>query len=586
MRLSRNDDLTGKFICIIKRFSQLKKKMKVSQEPLSLTDILKDKTFTVPLYQREYSWSLDQVSDLFYDIIDTDNGGHFLGSLLLYKDGDTTKMEIVDGQQRVTTLFIFLYALLQNFEGSGKTKAIERIKTLLFVIDPDDLSDDFLGSDPRLETGKRDKKLFKSIVKGEDYSVHKDGRRKSHKNLTNTLDFFNSKLSEIQKDKGYNGIVNLTQQVIKSKFIVMTAEKQSDKLLLFKTINARGMELTQGDLIKNELCHNLNGYDIDEAIESWDEVRAKIEKNNGKLDTFLFHFINSLDKSQTYRQEMDKKRGVEKWNKKNYPPVPEKYVFDIYTSFIKELGPQKFLQNLLKASGNYTEFINPPGNKIYLSSIKAMGVNKCFPLFLNAVQKLNKSNFEKKLCNAIDSLTFRHSILRNDPKELERFYYQLSEEIKNDSTIDNIIAKIKAHSNFKDEEKFKSEFIQASPKSSVAKMILDRISRNHGESVDWTNKDVHIEHIMPQKPAGEWLLLSNKDNDEYKDYLNRLGNLTILQDKKNIRARNKDFNKKKEYYKESRLKITRDIKDYDIWNYDKILERQEYLYNEAENLWK
>ena len=160
MRLSRNDDLTGKFICIIKRFSQLKKKMKVSQEPLSLTDILKDKTFTVPLYQREYSWSLDQVSDLFYDIIDTDNGGHFLGSLLLYKDGDTTKMEIVDGQQRVTTLFIFLYALLQNFEGSGKTKAIERIKTLLFVIDPDDLSDDFLGSDPRLETGKRDKKLL------------------------------------------------------------------------------------------------------------------------------------------------------------------------------------------------------------------------------------------------------------------------------------------------------------------------------------------------------------------------------------------------------------------------------------------
>ena len=62
--------------------------------------------------------------------------------------------------------------------------------------------------------------------------------------------------------------------------------------------------------------------------------------------------------------------------------------------------------------------------------------------------------------------------------------------------------------------------------------------------------------------------------------------MTNLQDKKNIRARNKDFNKKKEYYKESRLKITRDIKDYDIWNYDKILERQEYLYNEAENLWK
>ena len=85
--------------------------MKVSQEPLSLTDILKDKTFTVPLYQREFSWSLDQVSDLFYDIMDTDDSGHFLGSLLLYNDENTTRMEIVDGQQRMTSLYASLNGL-------------------------------------------------------------------------------------------------------------------------------------------------------------------------------------------------------------------------------------------------------------------------------------------------------------------------------------------------------------------------------------------------------------------------------------------------------------------------------------------
>lgn len=102
--------------------------MKVSQEPLSLTDILKDKTFTVPLYQREYSWSLDQVSDLFYDIFETDDDGHFLGSLLLYKKENNSRMEIVDGQQRMTTLFILLFSILKTLEPSGKTKAIERVK--------------------------------------------------------------------------------------------------------------------------------------------------------------------------------------------------------------------------------------------------------------------------------------------------------------------------------------------------------------------------------------------------------------------------------------------------------------------------
>ena len=558
--------------------------MKVSQEPVSITDILKNKTFTVPLYQREYSWSLDQVSDLFYDMLESDNDGHFLGSLLLYNEDNNLRMEIVDGQQRMTTLFILLFSILKILEPSAKTKAIERVRTLLFVIDPNDLSDDFTGSEPRLETGKRDKKLFKAIIKDEDYSLHKDGRRKSHKNLTNTLDFFNLKLNEIQKEKGYDGIIEFTQQVIKSEFIVMTAEKQSDKLLLFKTINARGLDLNKGDLIKNELCHKLNGYDIDEAIENWDEVRSRIEKNNGDLDTFLFHFINSLDESQSFRQELDKKRGIDKWDKKNYPPVPEKYIFDVYSSLINDIGAETFIEKLLKLSEKYIDYINPASNKIYLNSLKAMGVNKCFPLLLNSVTKINDSNFDK-LCQAIESLTFRHSILRNDPKELERFYYQLAEEIKNDSTINAIIEKIKSHSNFKNEDRFKSEFIQASPKSSVTKMILDRIIRKHSESVNWANKDTHIEHIMPQKPAGEWLKLSDADFEEYKDYLNRLGNLTVLQDKKNIRARNQDFANKKKYYKESRLKITNELVNYDSWNYDKIIERQEYLYDQSKEIW-
>jgi uncharacterized protein with ParB-like and HNH nuclease domain len=558
--------------------------MKVSQEPIKISDILKDKTFTVPLYQREYSWNLEQVSDLYYDILEADDNGHFLGSLLLYQSDGNTKMEIVDGQQRVTTLFLLLFSLLKSLSGSEKTKAIERINSLLFIIDPNDLSDDITSSEPRLETGKRDRYLFKSIIRNEDYSAHKDGRRRSHKNLTNTLEFFNQRATEILKEQGLNGLTKFTERVIKSEFIVMTAEKQSDKLLLFKTINARGLELTQGDLIKNELCHNLGTYDIDEAIDNWDEVRSRIEKSNGNLDVFLFHYINSVDGCQELRQQLDKKRGVEKWEKKNYPPAPEKYVFDLYGELIIKSGPQRFLEELLIASNNYTTFINPSSDKIFLNSLKAMGVNKCFPLLLTSVRKLNSENFDK-ICKAIDSLTFRHSMLRKDPKELERFYYQLSELITGDSEVEATISKIKEHPNFKEEDKFKNEFIYASPKTSVSRMILDRITRKHSESVNWTNKDVHIEHIMPQKPMGEWKAIFDLDEYEYKDYLNRLGNLTILQDKKNIRARNKDFKDKKEYYKESRLTITKNLVNYNKWDYEEILKRQEYLYEQSKDIW-
>lgn len=558
--------------------------MKVSQEPIKISDILKDKTFNVPLYQREYSWNLEQVSDLYYDISDSEDDGHFLGSLLLFQTDNLKKMEIVDGQQRMTTLFLLLFSILKSLNGSDKTKAIERINSLLFVIDPNDLSNDISSSEPRLETGKRDKYLFKSIIRNEDFNAHKDGRKRSHKNLTNTLEFFDQKISEIVKEQGLNGLTKFTEKVIKSEFIVMTAEKQSDKLLLFKTINARGLELTQGDLIKNELCHNIIPYELDEAIDNWDEIRNRIERNNGNLDVFLFHYLNSIDECQGLRQQLDKRRGVEKWEKKNYPPAPEKYVFEIYGELISTVGPQKFIEDLLIASNNYTGFINPANSKIYLNSLKAMGVNKCFPLLLTAIRKLNGENFDK-VCKAVDSLTFRHSILRKDPKELERFYYQIGELIVDDSQIENVVSKIKEHQNFREEDKFKEEFILSSVKVSVSKMILDRITRKHSESVDWSNKDVHIEHIMPQKPMGEWKVLYDKDEFEYKDYLNRLGNLTILQDKKNIRARNKDFNDKKEYYKESRLTITKNLVDYSKWDYNEIVERQEYLYEQSKDLW-
>ena len=453
------------------------------------------------------------------------------------------------------------------------------------MVDPNDLSDDIHFSDPRLETGKRDKKLFKAIIRGDDYQIHKDGRRKSHKNLTNTLEFFKNRLSEIRNENGINGVIEFTEKVIKCQFVVMTAEQKSDKLLLFKTVNARGLDLTQGDLIKNELCHNIDDKDMDEAIENWDEMRGRIEKNNGKLDTFLFHYVNSIEYIQEERMSLDQRRGVEKWDKKNYPPVPEKYMFDIYSQVIIREGSEKFLDNILKSSSDYVEFINPSNDQVHLMSFKAMGVNKCFPLFLNTRRKLKEKNFFELVKN-IDSLTFRHSILRNDPKELERFYYVLSELIKSDETLDEGIEKIKNHQNFRDEDRFKNEFVVASPKASISKMILDRICRDMSESIDWSNKDTHIEHIMPQKAKGEWQILYNEDSDLYKDYLNRIGNLTILQDKKNIRARNKDFGDKKEYYKESRLYITKHLDDFSKWDYEEIDSRQEKLYELGKKIWE
>lgn len=561
--------------------------MKVTQEPTTLDKVLGDFNFQVPLFQREYSWELEQVSDLFYDIeSSSEEAGHFLGSILLHSsDGSKKLMEIIDGQQRLTTIFLILYSLKKALKNTEHTRAIETINNLLYqrskklsVIDT--------GEEPRLATGKRDRRLFRAILKGEVIDVHKDGRIKSHKLLVNALEnFLDIKIEKMKKDKGVDGVIEFADKVLSCEFIVMTSEKKSDKILLFKTLNARGIELSQADLIKNEVCNSPKGISEEEAVFLWDEMREILEKEKANIDVFLFHFINSLSESQALRKKIDERRNINK-EKDSYPPVSEKYIFDVYDEKLKSVSnTEEFLNAVKKAAQDYAEIYNPSDDRLSLVGLKTMSITKCYPLLLRGKEVLNKDNFEK-LTKAVECISFRHSILKNDPKDLEKFYYLVLNKLNSDNDIEIVLEEIRQHSTMKQKEKFESEFKYASPKSNVAKMILDRIVRIQSESVNWKSKDIHLEHIMPQNPKGSWLELKNSDLELYDFCLNRLGNLTLLKDKLNQSASNKDFEvKKSEYYAESRLKITRDIIEFDIWDYNAIDKRQENLWELAKDIW-
>lgn len=110
--------------------------MKVTQEPVTLDKVLGDFNFEIPLYQREYSWELEQVSDLFYDIESIkEETGHFLGSILLYTKDESKKiMEVIDGQQRLTTIFLIMYGIRSVIEKTDYSKAIETINNLFLPL--------------------------------------------------------------------------------------------------------------------------------------------------------------------------------------------------------------------------------------------------------------------------------------------------------------------------------------------------------------------------------------------------------------------------------------------------------------------
>jgi uncharacterized protein with ParB-like and HNH nuclease domain len=561
--------------------------MKVTQEPTTLDKVLDEFNFQVPLFQREYSWELEQVSDLFYDIDNSsEDGGHFLGSILLHSSESSKKlMEIIDGQQRLTTIFLILYSIKKALKNTEHTEAIQTINFLLYQRSKK-LSVVNTSEEPRLVTGKRDKRLFRAILKGEEVDRHRDGRIKSHKLLVNALEnFIDLKIEKLKTDKGIEGVIEFADKVIACEFIVMTSEKKSDKILLFKTLNARGIELSQADLIKNEICNSPKGISDEEAVFLWDEIREILEKEKANIDTFLFHFINSLSDAQLLRKKIDERRNLNK-DKDSYPPVSEKYVFDVYDEKLKSISnTEEFLNSLKKAAQDYAEIYNPTDDKLHLIGLKTMTITKCYPLLLRGKDVLNKENFEK-LTKAIECISFRHSILKNDPKDLEKFYYLVLNKLNSDDDIEIVLEDIRNHSTMKLKEKFESEFKYLAPKPSIAKMILDRIVRIQGESINWKSKDVHLEHIMPQNPRNAWLELKNSDKELYEFSLNRLGNLALLKDKLNQSASNKDFEvKKSEYYVKSRLKIISDITKFDKWDYNAIDERQAELWELSKEIW-
>jgi uncharacterized protein with ParB-like and HNH nuclease domain len=577
--------------------------MKVTQSPISLQDLLIEySVFKVPRYQREYSWDNQQFSDLFYDITYSDEDyGHFFGSILIYCDSEKkATAEIIDGQQRLTTFFLLLKAIkdvLTEYQ-TTTTKIEKRVKiaiedalreidTRIFST-PKKINIKNSSSTPRLVTGKRDKELFSEIIKDRGPQNNKGISLASHQKMIKASQFYFKKhLKEILQHEKIEGVIEFLNKVFASHFIVMTAENNADKILLFKTLNARGLELAQSDLIKNEICNAVEENEIDNIIDIWDDIKSIIEKAKGDIDAFLFHYLNSHKDSKKIRKEIELSKNNSK--KLSYsPPIPEKCVFEAFEYLLKNSNDTNELINEIKERAEeYVGFINPDNKTLSFKSligIKTLNITKCYPLLIAGKIVFNDKDFAK-LAQSIEIISFKHSILKEDPKELEKLYYQVIDIIYSSQDVKKAIEKIKTHQSFSS-TKFDEFFTGATPKSIVSKYILFRLTDHNKEPLDWGNKQVHLEHIMPQKSAGQWDKLKKNDPEKYDAYLNRIGNLTLLVGDKNIAISNKDFSEKKKIYKKySLVSITNDLNNIPDWNYIEIEKRQKKLLAIAQKVW-
>jgi len=537
----------------------------ISPKPKSFKELIQDKYYYVPLYQRPYDWDIDKVSQL-WDDVDKNDSGYFLGTVLFKPDQldepHPTNFEIVDGQQRLATLLLLLRAAIETLKQIGAKEDANEFQRDYIAQRPAGIRE----SHPTLVLSKRDKNKFESLLLGEPLSERRVFI--SWKNQEKAIEFFREKFKELNDNYGKEGIIKfVNEKVLKLSFLEILLGTDSDVYQFFETLNDRGMDLSIADLVKNRVCAEAasQGKSVEESASTIDRISEEI--GAGKFKTFLLHYC---------------------WaNCKEAEPTPRKKLMAWYGEQIEQTGDiKKFLSHLEDtALQHYVNYVVPSkctdkAKKSLFVYLDALGATRCYPLLLKGEEFLSRKEF-LQLCNAVEILTFRHStILKRDAKILEGFFYELIKNIQNKKPIKDILGKFRQQPAIKADELFKlafTEFVPASHK--LARYTLWKIEEvtagRKQASLDWDN--LTLEHILAE--GLDWA--------GREEYLERLGNLTLLSFKMNDEAANKPFKiKKREIYeKEKRINITKDLTKFTDFTKDTIISRQKDLAEIAVRAW-
>lgn len=592
---------------------------------LSLYELfIKSNRFYVPDYQRKYAWTKNQLDQFWEDLIKThescyDNNfnlksplnqnPHFLGGIVL-TILDNENYEIIDGQQRLTTVIIFIKAMSELADNIKDSIKRETIKCIADPI----LKSSMPGMpfESKIVLDKSINDFFKEYILCCNNKEERDkyANKKKHdlcrKNSSKVLikecyEYIYDKLmidfqDGLDQDILYKKLYSYIIVIMRYMLILRIGVKNKDiAYTIFETLNKRGKDLSESDMIKNELFKLLDDEGID-VKQSWDSICENIE-NEDLTEYMRFSYISQID-NVTPAKLYEKIKEI-----LDSPSSAERY--------IKNLEDESEMYGHIINKSNYWDIYTGYKDSILDSfkAIRSMDIINCTPLILSGairfiIEEDNISKFEK-LMIGIRTFCFRYfTIGGNSVSNFEREIGLMSRAIrgkekflkKDDGTkieindIDDIIEYMKHKT---PDSLFKKNFKEFSTKSmQLAFYIIYNLEKKlktgviplpHGYKQ-------HIEHIMPKKPSNakgrlnEWKHV--RHNPEYSEYINRLGNLMILESRINEEIKNKEFDVKLSGYKKSGLYYPEIIqKTYTTWDFTSIEDRQDIMSDDALSIW-
>ena len=542
------------------------------------------KPFIIPDYQRPYSWTSDQINTLFKDIWEftcneggTDKEGtYFLGSIVFYENKNG-EQEIIDGQQRITSIFLLLRAIYTKL--SKPKEKTEEAKNFINKIEPliwktnkltgkVEYSSILLNSKVISET---ENEVLKKIL--ETGEVNEKLEDNYSKNYNQILELIEEKSVE-NALMIYQFIYALLNQVI---ILPITADSQETALTIFSTLNDRGLPLSDADIFKAKIYNHLQSKEEKkEFIEKWKELEENtqnISENIQKLFYYYMFYLRALENDRNTTTP-----GLRKYYSTN------KFERLLDNNVLDEL---KKILNIWEIIVNSTQFIENESWSENKDILKVLNILTSYPnefwkypvIVYYLVHKDNK-DFEEKFL-----------------KFLRKLYVELLKKYIESPTINAVksnILKLNAEIIKSDKPVFDFKSLSEDeikekikiPHRNAVRMLLKTLAYDYDIQDELLPEKWEIEHILPVKWENSYDLRENEKIA--KEKIEHLGNKTPFEKKLNIIATNNYFSKKKLSYSKSKIEMTKEIgkTKSDKWDLDDIVERDVRMTDRIVNILK
>lgn len=589
--------------------------MKITPTSLTINQLFgsTNEQYVVPAYQRRYSWHEKQVHELIDDIEALDgNDTHLLGSVVCltgHHKAGLNELELVDGQQRITTLSIVLECLRERLEAEDAAEEASEVRQLLTA---------------RALGGTSGKKVALDSIDANEFSdlVQNAGSGEfKNKNLARAFEIVRERAAEVSLTDIRAFLYKLRNQALVIRLDVGHAK---DAFKLFETINNRGLKLSPTDIIKNFLLGNAARFGasaLDLARRNWTEVLGHLDGTNSDgffryylmsvLQTrmamsevvaeFKKYFMKSVSEAEALPGHADYKDsddfddddagGDEEHADTAEQAVPDKRVS--FQEFITHLNLcAKVYGELQLAKTGDARFDRHLRNLRMIKAIQTYG----FLMHLRSGGCADKDFLE--ILRITESFILRRHVCRERTNETEALFARLCGA---DASSPVKVTKEAYRALCPPDEKVRQEFSQAHFAANLidrARYCLERIELSkhgkHNELNVLGSDDVHVEHIMPQKiktksmkkEFGDWVsYLGPNAEAMHPRYVDRIGNMTLFAGPLNIGASNNPFARKKTAYKESAIQITKELTWKSNFRFKDIEKRSRALADAAVEIW-